>query len=407
MDLYLSPPSYVPDGEIIRRYAQVFVRSLWGGHGVSEKDIILCRVPEVARPMYAALEEALLRARANPYMRLLPNGLSRTLYEHGSEEQLKFVPTSAERAIADLITGRITVTPLEIPGENAGISADKLSLRQSLTTDVTNMTKEREAAGLFTWTLGDWPTEKYAQEARMSLQEYWEQVIYACYLDDPDPSARWKETFSEIHRVCAVLNAMDIDSLHVEGDDINLYVPIGDQRKWEGGSGRNIPSYEIFTTPDYRGIDGFIRFNNPVFYQSVMIEGIALVFKNGEIVSATADTHEDLLHKIIALPDGNHVGEFSLTDSRLSRITKYMARNLFVENLGGPQGNTHIALGSGSTHTFTGTGKMKTEDWEALGFNPPSTKVHVDIVSTTRRAVTAYLKDGTRKVIYRDGQFLI
>ena len=90
------------------------------------------------------------------------------------------------------------------------------------------------------------------------------------------------------------------------------------------------------------------------------------------------------------------IGEFSLTDKRFSRITKFMGETLYDENAGGPNGNFHIALGSSYHDAFDGdaAGKSK-EHWQNLGFNDSA--IHTDLVSTTPRTVTATLKDGNRK----------
>jgi aminopeptidase len=98
------------------------------------------------------------------------------------------------------------------------------------------------------------------------------------------------------------------------------------------------------------------------------------------------------------------VGEFSLTDRRFSRITRFMAQTLYDENVGGAFGNTHIALGRAYQDAYTGDpGELSAEQWKELGFNNSS--VHTDIVSTTDRLVTAQLRDGGERVIYRDGEF--
>jgi len=98
------------------------------------------------------------------------------------------------------------------------------------------------------------------------------------------------------------------------------------------------------------------------------------------------------------------VGEFSLTDKRFSRITRFMAHTLYDENVGGPFGNTHIALGRSYQDAYTGDpATVKAEDWERLGFNNSS--VHTDIVSTTDRTVTAELRGGEQRVIYENGEF--
>lgn len=63
---------------------------------------------------------------------------------------------------------------------------------------------------------------------------------------------------------------------------------IGSDRKWLSGSGANVPSFEVFTSPDWRGTNGWIRFNMPLFYQGNVIKGIRLEFEDGLVTSATA-----------------------------------------------------------------------------------------------------------------------
>jgi aminopeptidase len=103
---------------------------------------------------------------------------------------------------------------------------------------------------------------------------------------------------------------------------------------------------------------------------------------------------------------GNRLGEFSLTDARLSRITKPMAEILYDENTGGKFGNTHVALGSAYRDCYNGDVPSVTEEqWDKLGFN--NSVVHSDIISTTNRTVTATLTNGKHVVIYKDGKFTI
>jgi aminopeptidase len=107
---------------------------------------------------------------------------------------------------------------------------------------------------------------------------------------------------------------------------------------------------------------------------------------------------------MVATENADKVGEFSLTDSRFSRITRFMAETLYDENVGGPFGNTHIALGSSYHDAYAGDPDgVPREEWARLGFNDSS--VHTDIVSTTDRTVTATLRGGGEQVIYRDGRF--
>jgi len=110
---------------------------------------------------------------------------------------------------------------------------------------------------------------------------------------------------------------------------------------------------------------------------------------------------------MIAQENADKVGEFSLTDRRHSRITKFMASTLFDENMGGEYGNTHIALGNAYKDTYPGDmAAVAEEQWAEMGYNS-CPKVHTDIISTTNRTVTATLSDGTKMIIYKNGEFVI
>ena len=179
---------------------------------------------------------------------------------------------------------------------------------------------------------------------------------------------------------------------------------VGEQRRWLGGRGRNIPSFEIFTSPDWRGTEGWIRFNQPLYRYGNLVKGIRLAFADGRVTEASAEENERILTEMIATEGADKVGEFSLTDKRFSRITRFMAHTLYDENVGGPFGNTHIALGRSYQDAYAGDpSKVKSEEWDRLGFNNSS--VHTDIVSTSDRVVTAQLRGGEERVIYENGEF--
>ena len=109
---------------------------------------------------------------------------------------------------------------------------------------------------------------------------------------------------------------------------------------------------------------------------------------------------------MIATEGADKVGEFSLTDRRFSRITRFMGETLFDENMGGAHGNTHIALGRSYHDCYDGDPtKVSKSGWRTLGFNDSS--VHTDIISTAPRMVTAHFKDGSKRVIYKNGQFVL
>ena len=119
----------------------------------------------------------------------------------------------------------------------------------------------------------------------------------------------------EIDQFKEWLNSLAIARLHVEGEDVDLWLTVGERRRWLGGGGRNIPSFEIFTCPDWRGTEGRIRFSEPLYFNGSLISGIELTFEGGRVVSATAEENEKLLSELVGVENGDKVGEFSLTDA--------------------------------------------------------------------------------------------
>jgi aminopeptidase len=245
-----------------------------------------------------------------------------------------------------------------------------------------------------------------AKEAGMSVKEYWQQIVQACFLDKKNPIAVWKKLYKELEVYRKKLNLLAVDRLHVKGPDADLWIKLGKKRRWMGGGGANIPSFELFTSPDWRGTEGWIRFNQPLYRYGNLVTGIKLEFKDGKVIHSSARKNEKFLKQMIATPNADKIGEYSLTDKRFSRITRFMAETLFDENIGGPQGNTHLALGKSYHDCYDGNpSKISKAGWKHLGFNDSS--VHTDIISTAPRIVTAYLKYGTSKIIYKNGRFVL
>jgi len=366
---------YKPSDEILEKYANVLVNfALNSGKGIKKGEVVFVQVPECAKPMLIALQRAILKAGGNMILNYSPDEISREYYELANEEQLKFFPSNFIKARVEVIDHLIAIDAEVNKHELEGISPGKIMERQKAWKPYFEWRDEKENAGKFTWTIGLYGTEQMAKEVGLSIEEYWEEIIKACYLDEKDPVKKWKEIFEEIERVRSKLDSLKIEKVHVKSERTDLIVKLGKGRKWLGGSGRNIPSFELFISPDWRGTEGKIQ--------------------------------EEVLKEMIAVENADKIGEFSLTDCRLSRITRFMGTTLFDENVGGKYGNTHIALGKSYQDSYPGDpSKISKAEWEKLGYN--DSVIHTDIVSTENRIVTAFLEDGTQKVIYRDGKFTI
>jgi aminopeptidase len=402
--------SYTPPEEILDKYAKVLVNfALGGGTGIKKGEVVFLQSPLSALPYYRALRKNILDSGG-----LIINGLSddmsgsaKYFYEHASHQQLTAFLGKFYKGLVEQVDHRIAVIAEHDVHEMDKVDPKKMMLSQKTAKPLMQWFDAKENAGKYTWTLALYGTPSMAKEAGLTEKDYWQQIINACYLDFDDPIAQWRKISKEIIRVAKKLTDLDIKKLHVVGKDVDLRITMGEQRKWLGGGGRNIPSFEVFTSPDWRGTEGWIRFNIPLYYYGPKVEGIELQFKNGRVVKATASKNQKLLREMLATDTGaSQMGEFSLTDKRISRITKFMAETLYDENMGGPFGNTHLAVGKSYHDTFTGdTKKMTPALAKKLRYNESA--IHVDMFSTTDRTVTATLKDGSQKVIYKNGQFTV
>lgn len=398
---------YQPSDEILKKYADVLVKfALNSGKGVKKGEVVQCLVPDVAKPMINALQVAVLESGAHPLVRMLPTGTDKSFYELANDDQLTFFPKKYIKARVDLIDHSVGIIAEHDLHELKDVDPKKIIKASESKKKVREWMSDKEYKGKFTWTLGLYATPAMAKEAKMSLEAYWQEIIKACFLDKSDPIAEWKRIFAEQERVKKALNSLAIDKLHVVGRNIDLWMSLGKKRQWVGGSGRNIPSFEIFTSPDWRGTEGVIYFNQPLYRYGNLIEEVKLEFKKGRVVKASAKKGEKLLQEMIKRPNADKIGEYSLTDSRASRITKFMADTLFDENMGGKFGNTHLAVGMSYKDAYAGDPtKVKKVGWKKLGFNDSGE--HCDIISTEDRIVTAILKNGKEKVIYIDGKFVV
>lgn len=401
---------YQPSEEILYKYAKVLVNfALNGGKGVNPGEVVRLNVGLSALPMYRALVKVIIDSGAHVIGGLNDdmNRSGRYFFDHANSKQLNFFPAKYGKGLVDQIDHSIAILSDYDVHELDGVDPKKIMQTQKVVKQMRAWMDKKENNGKFTWTLALYATPAMAKEAGLSLKDYWAQIIHANYLDHDNPIAEWRKISREVQRVSAELTKLQIYKIHVVGKDADLIIKIGEKRKWLGGGGRNIPSFEIFTSPDWRGTQGWVRFNQPLYRFGQVVRGIELKFEKGRVVKATATHNQKLLREMLATDKGaSQIGEFSLTDKRLSRITKFMAETLFDENMGGPFGNTHIAVGRSYYDTYNGAivGKP-TSVFDKLGFNVSA--IHTDMISTEDRTVTATLKNGQPKVIYKKGQFTI
>lgn len=403
---------YTPSRKILERYADVLVNfALRSGKGIKRGEVVAVHGSEVSKPLYIEIIKAIRKSGGHVIGRYSPDdtrayNFGKDFYLNATDEQIKFFPAKYLKGQIDEIDHSISIVATTNKRSLQGVDPKKIMLRGQAWKPARDWEDNKENKGKFTWTVALYGTPAMAKEAKLSEKEYWSQIIKACFLDKPNPILEWKRISAQVKNYKNKLNKLKIEKVHIESPDADLWIKIGKKRVWNGGSGRNIPSFEIFTSPDWRGTNGWIRFNQPLYRYGNLIEKIELEFRNGKVVKSTAKKNEKILKSMVATANADKVGEYSLTDKRFSKITKFMAETLFDENMGGPQGNTHLALGSSYHDCYDGDpSKVSKKEWEKLGYNDSS--VHTDIISTAPRTVTAYLLNRKKKVIYKNGQFTL
>jgi aminopeptidase len=408
----MAAMNYRPPQKILEKYADVLVNfALNDGRGIKKNEVVEIVAHESAKPLYSELRKAVLRAGGHVISKYLPDNeptlnLSRDFYQLANTQQLRFFPKQYLRGLIDQLDHSVVILSETFKLALEGVDPRKIMTTTQAIKPYRDWMDTKENQGRYTWTIALYGTQEMANHAGLPLKAYWEQIIKGCFLHTKDPIEKWKRVYKQIDYYRERLNRLAIDKLHVKGKDADVWLSLGEKRRWQAGSGRNIPSFEIFTTPDWRGTQGWIRFNQPLYRNEQLITGIELTFRNGRVVKGRAERNERYLKEMMKVPGADKVGEFSLTDARFSRITQFMAETLYDENIGGKEGNTHLALGKGFHDCYLGNpNQVSQKQWERLGFNDSA--VHTDIISTARRTVTAYLKDSTAKVIYQNGQFTL
>lgn len=393
----------------IEKYADVMIWALQTARrsgSFKAYEVILLRYDPLAMPLAQSIYQKLLQAKFNVLARQdNPESFARTFYTTADDKQLTFLPPG-EKAFQQGINGLISLrAPADLtslkntdPARLGRAAVARKPLREILDT--------REQQGLFSWTLCNYPTPELAKRAGLSVKEYAAQIARACYLNEKDPVKKWQEVTAQMEEIAKWLSALPVETFHIQSAHMDFEILLGEKRRFISGGGCNIPSFEIFTSPDWRGTRGIYFADLSSYRSGNYVKGIKLEFKNGRAVKATAEQGQNFVRKMLAMDEGAcQIGEFSLTDRRFSKITKFMADILYDENFGGKYGNCHVAVGSSYADTYTGdVAKLSPALKKKLGFN--SSALHWDLINTEDKRVQARLKNGKVVTVYEKGQFL-
>lgn len=247
-----------------------------------------------------------------------------------------------------------------------------------------------------------------------TVDELWDIIASILYLDEENPTKKWFSLTAEMLKRREKFNKLSIKSLHYKARGTDFSVGFHKKAIWKGGEQvmedgtvfiPNLPTFEIYTAPDWLTANGYITTKRPVNVQGDRVVEARFEFKDGKCIKVSAKEGEKAIKDYLAIDEGTpYIGEIALVDnaSPISKSGKVFTSILYDENA-----SCHIALGSAYPDCVEG-GENATTDKEkkALGLN--TSIEHTDfMVGDETLDITATLYDGKTVDIMKKGLFVI
>ena len=260
------------------------------------------------------------------------------------------------------------------------------------------------------WTAGPFPNLEWARrvhpelEPEEALDTLWNEVVHMLRLDADDPVAAWEERMSAIVASADRLTERRFDAIHLQGPGTDITIGLLPSSRWLGASFTtvdglvhhpNLPSEEVFTTPDPERVDGHVSSTMPLELHGSHLDGIRLEFRGGQVVKADADEGAEGLRAAIAKDEGaSRLGELALVDKE-GRIGPL--RTVFYDTLIDENAASHLALGN--AYSFPVEAEA---DRERIN----QSSVHVDfMIGSNEVEVDGLTGDGDRVPVLRGGSW--
>jgi aminopeptidase len=393
------------DAATLERYAQLIVRF---GANVQPDQIVAVSTEPGKEDLTRAVATEAYRAGARFVdVSSFDLHVKRARILHAAEETLEFVPSwYGERVLAlgEQRAARIGLTGPAAPGVLDGVDPARAG-RDGLPflPETARVVNERTT----NWTASPCPTEAWARlvhpdlPAGEALARLWEQVLHVCRLDEDDPVAAWATRADGLVGAARRVTARGFDALHFQGPGTDLRVGLLPSSRWIAARFEtvdgivhmpNLPSEEIFTTPDPERVDGEVRATKPLVLSGAIVRGLRVRFEGGRVVGVGADAGGELLEAYTRRDAGAaRLGEVALVDreGRIGPLDTVFYDTLLDENAA-----SHIALGS--AYAFT----VGEEDLGRIN----ESAIHVDfMIGGDDVAVTGVAADGERTPVLRDG----
>jgi aminopeptidase len=246
-----------------------------------------------------------------------------------------------------------------------------------------------QMGGALAWTVAAAPNAGWAQQVfgEPDVDRLWEAIAIPLRLDQPDPVAAWRAHRDLLAGRASAMTRLELDSVRYRGEGTDVTVGLIPGARWEGGSMTtlggvvtmpNLPTEEVFTSPDRKRADGSIRLTRPLMMPGtgVLVEGLEATFEGGRIVKVTAERGDEVVQAQLETDDGaRSLGEVALVDrdSRVKAAGVIFCDTLYDENAG-----SHVAWGQSFPFLVEGALQGSPEEMLARGLNLSS--VHTDVV---------------------------
>ena len=314
--------------------------------------------------------------------------LKRARVEHAPEDSLEWSPPWTLALIDHMVETRgatITITGDAEPELLADL--DQRRAQRARPRDAVERLLDAENRRLVQWTILGYPNEGWARTVfgEPDVERLWDAVITATRLDEPDPVAAWQEHIARLRERAALLDERRFSAIRFRGPGTDLRVGLHQTHRWLTGAEEtvdgiphlvNVPTEEVFTTPDRRLTEGTVRSTFPLSLGGTIVRGLEVRFEAGRAVEVRAETGVDAAREEMATDEGAaFLGEVALVDgdSRVRRTGVVFFDTLFDENAA-----CHIAWGQGIQSALAGGEELTAAELAARGYN--DSVVHTDFM---------------------------
>lgn len=408
---------FIPDPELIQKLAVASVRA--GLNLQPGQDLVLTS-PVVALPLARAITAEAYKAGAGLVTVLLSDdGLTLARYENATDESFDKAPNWLMNGMKEAFAAgaaRLAIYA-EDPQLLAGQNPDHVSRAAKAHALAYKPAAEYIAGMAVNWNIVSYPAPAWAARVFPDLSpndataKLSDAIFAASRVTGDDPVADWKAHAATLAERVKWLNDHNFDALNFRAEGTDLTVAMGVNHRWLGGAVTaqngisaipNIPTEEVFTTPDARRTSGYVRASKPLALQGNLVEGIEMTFEEGRAVKATATKGQDLLQELISRDEGAaRLGEVALVPhkSPISESGILFLNTLFDENAA-----CHIAMGRAYATAIEGGQKMTQDELADHGAN--DSIIHVDwMIGTPDMEIDGIGKDGSRTPVFWGGNW--